>query len=138
MGSGVLPGARPVLLGPAVSTSYQGPLTAGTLYSAAAPAGRWVLSGPSGAASPSPAFGWAGRYRVTGPGTATLGFDGGPIVVLSFLYSLVAWLVAVALVVGARTGRLRSDRSWRRRRSAAVTEPEGGSGEWDGVEADRP
>ena len=143
-GSGVLPGARPVLPGPPVSTSYRGPLTAGTLYSAAAPAGRWVLSGSSGVASPSPAFGWAGRYRVTQGGTATLRFDGGPTVVLSFLYSLVAWLVAVALVVGAGTGRIRSERSWRRRRPPAVTEPEGPMGpeelmgEWDAMEPDRP
>lgn len=142
--SGVLSGALPVLPGPPVSTSYRGPLTAGTLYSAAAPAGRWVLSGPSGVASPSPAFGWAGRYRVTQAGTATLRFDGGPTVVLSFLYSLVAWLVAVALVVGAGTGRIRSERSWRRRRPPAVTEPEGLMGpeelmgEWDAMEPDRP
>src|SRR5581483_8069961 len=81
--------ARPVLFGPVVSTVYRGPLGAGTLYSAAAPAGRWVLSGRgTGAPSPAPAFGWAGQYRVERPTAATLRFDGGAIPALSLAWSL--------------------------------------------------
>ncbi len=115
-GTGVLPGARPVLPGPPVSTRYRGPLGAGTVYSAAAPAGRWVLTGPSGAASPSaPAFGWAGQYRSVRPGIGTLRFDGGPITALSLACSLVVWLAAVALAVGAALGRPWRPRWWRGR-----------------------
>ena len=36
-------GARPVLPGPAASSSYQGPLSVGTVLTASAPAGRWKL-----------------------------------------------------------------------------------------------
>jgi hypothetical protein len=116
-GSSLLPGARPVLPGPRASTSYGGPLTAGTVFSASAPAGRWVLSGPSDTRSPSPAFGWAGQYRVGRSGDGTLGFDGGAVVPLSLLYSLLMWVAVVALVLGTGLGRP-WPRAWRRRGGA--------------------
>ncbi len=120
-GSGVLPGARPVLPGPPVSSSYRGPLTAGTVFSASAPAGRWALSGPSGpAVGPSPAFGWAGQYRVERAGTGTLHFDGGLIVPLSLLGSVIGWLGVLAVVIGA--GLFRPRPAMRRRRALAAAD----------------
>ncbi|MGH9081595.1 MAG: glycosyltransferase [Acidimicrobiales bacterium] len=135
-GSGILPGARPVLPGPRASTSYGGPLTAGSVFSASAPAGRWLLSGRTGTTAPSPAFGWAGQYHVTRRGDATLRFDGGAIVPLSLLYSIVAWLLAVALIAGTRLGRP-WPMTWRRRRPAtAGADPPDRPGEGRAVEPD--
>jgi hypothetical protein len=118
-GSSVLSGANSVLPGRRASTSYRGGLRAGTLFSASAPAGRWVLSGTSGAGvGPSPAFGWAGQYPVRRAGTATLHFDGGVIVPLSFLGSVLTWLAAIMLLVAGGLGRPWAAR-WRRRGATA-------------------
>jgi GT2 family glycosyltransferase len=138
-GSSLLPGARPVLPGPRASTSYRGPLTAGTVFSASAPAGRWVLSGPAGTRSSSPAFGWAGQYRVGRSGDATLSFDGGPAVVLSLLYSVGVWLVVVVLVAGTGLGRPWRGRRRRRRPGAGPPDAvaEGSGDEGSGDEPDR-
>ncbi len=115
-GSSVLPGARPVLPGPPASSSFQGRLTAGTVFSASAPAGRWVLSDHAGAVvGPSPAFGWAGQYGVKRAGTAALRFDGGFVAPLSFLGSILGWLAAIVLLAGAALRRAGPVR-WRRRR----------------------
>ena len=64
------------------------------------------LSGPTAAPAPrSSSFGWAGRYAVATAGTGTLHFDGGAVAPLSFALSVVAWLVALALLIGRTIGR---------------------------------
>jgi hypothetical protein len=104
-GSGVVPGAVPVLTGPAASRSFTGTLVKGTVLSSAAPSGRWTLSGPTGAVAPrSPSFGWGSRYQVATAGAGTLHFDGGLVAPLSFAVSIVTWLVALALLIGNNLG----------------------------------
>ncbi|MGO8872774.1 MAG: glycosyltransferase [Acidimicrobiales bacterium] len=120
-GSGVVHGAVPVLPGPAASRSFRGPLSVGTVLAALAPAGRWTLTTAGGTAPRSSSFGWAAKYRVTTAGTGVLGFDGGLVVPLSFLASVVTWLVVVAALWVRRPRSLR----WRRRR-ARVRHPTGG------------
>jgi hypothetical protein len=109
-GSGVVPGAAPVLPGPAASRAFSGTLAKGTVLSAAAPSGRWSLTGPTGAAAPrSSSFGWAARYRVATAGVGTLHFNGGVVAPLSFAVSIVTWLVVLVLLIGQDLGR-----PWRR------------------------
>ena len=112
-GAPIVRDARPVLPGPAAATSYRGPLAVGTVFTALAPADRWNLAERTGrprrARSP---FGWAGRYQVTEAGTSTLAFDGGPSTPLSLLYSIIAWLAAIAVVAAPGLGG-----SWRRVRT---------------------
>ncbi len=104
-------GARPVLPAPPASRSARGNLTAGTVLAAVAPAGRWELTGASGATlSRSSSFGWAARYSVPAATTGTLRFAGGPWPVLAGLYAVVAWLLALAALVDRR--RIR--REWAR------------------------
>ncbi len=104
-GSPVVPGAVPVLPGPAASRVYTGPLSVGTVLAALAPAGRWTLTGPTGAsASRSPSFGWAAQYRATVAGVSTLHFDGGLLMPASLVFSILAWSVATVLLMGRRLG----------------------------------
>lgn len=131
VGSGIVDRAHPVLPGPPAVTSYTGPLGRGTLFSGAAPAGRWVLAGPGGGITvPSPALGWGGRYQVVRSGTATLRFDGGPVVVLSLLYSLLAWSAVVVLVL-AGSGRIGTPGWWRRPRPSARGDHPEPAEEWE-------
>ncbi len=122
-GAGVVPGAVAVLPGAAAARSFSGPVTKGTVLSAAAPAGRWTLTESGGATAPrSPSFGWAGRYEVTTAGAATLHFDGGVVAPLSFAVSVLTWLVVLVLLVGRNLGRPWSRMRVRRRRGAGVGE----------------
>ena len=114
-GSPVVAGAAPVLPGPAASRSYRGPVARGTVYAAVAPADRWSLTGSGGTtAARSFSFGWVGTYRVAQASTATLSFRGGLMTPLSLLFSVVAWLAALAVVSVRRLGggwtRLRTGR----------------------------
>ncbi len=120
-GAGVVPGAVAVLPGPAVSRSFSGTLTKGTVLSAVAPAGRWTLTEPAGiAARRSPSFGWAARYEVTTAGAATLHFNGGVVAPLSFAASVATWLVALVLLIGRNLGRPWGRIRVRRHRTADV------------------
>ena len=125
-GSGVVPGAVPVLTGPAAARSFTGTLAKGTVLSSAAPSGRWALNGPNGvAATRSSSFGWGGRYQVVTAGVGTLHFDGGLVAPLAFAVSIVTWLVALALLIGNRLGRPWRRVRIRRRRPADVGGAEG-------------
>jgi len=118
-GSGVVPGAVPVLAGPVASRSYSGPLAPGTVLAAVAPAGRWRLTGPTGGPAPrTSSFGWGARFRVTAAGPATLRFDGGLVAPLSFAVSVVVWLAALAFLMGRNLGRARARVRLRRRPKA--------------------
>jgi GT2 family glycosyltransferase len=133
-GAGVVSGAVPVLPGPAASRSFTGALTKGVVLAAAAPAGRWSLTGPNGVpAAGSSSFGWAARYRVTAAGPGTLRFDGGLVAPLSSVISIVTWLVAVALLIGDGVGRPWNRVRLRRPRlrPAGVGSGAGGAGRGD-------
>jgi hypothetical protein len=85
------------------------------VYTALAPASRWTLIGSDGtAAARSSSLGWAATYRVATSTTATLRFGGGPVTPLALLYSVLAWLAALAFVSVRRLGggwtRLRTGR----------------------------
>ena len=119
--------AKAVLPGPPGARSFRGPLTQGTLFTASAPAGRWVLEQPGGTtAVRSPSFGWAARFRVTEAGVSTLRFAGGPATPLSLLFSIVVWLAAVAVVAGGRLGG-----SWQRVRTGRRRSRSEGHGDRD-------
>ena len=128
-GAPVITGAQPALPGPAAARSYRGRLPVGTVLAALAPAGRWSLIGPTGApAVRSASFGWASSYRSTSAGTATLRFGGGVLTPSAWLYTLVVWLGAVAVLLGRRLdavwGPIRARRS-RRRDARAVPDGPG-------------
>jgi GT2 family glycosyltransferase len=134
-GSAVVPRAVPVLPGPAASRSFTGPVSAGTVLAALAPAGRWSLTTHTGAqASRSPSFGWAARYRVTAPGVSTLHFDGGVVAPAALLFSIVVWLAAVVFLLGGRLGG-----PWQRvripRRRTGAGGRDGGAGPAQQLEA---
>jgi GT2 family glycosyltransferase len=118
-GSSILPGAVPVLPGGTASRSYRGAVPRGTVLTALAPAGRWSLVGADGrTAIERPSFGWAGSYRVSS-GVSTLRFGGGILPLLIGLYSVLVWLVAVAVLLDRQLGL----GGWRlrRRRRRLVT-----------------
>jgi GT2 family glycosyltransferase len=102
-GTPIVPGAVPVLPGPPASRSYRGPVPAGIVLTALAPAGQWSLTSANGTAFPmTPAFEWAGQYRVDHGGPATLRFNGGPWGPLSVAFELILWLLVVAALVERR------------------------------------
>ncbi len=117
-GVSIVPGAVPVLPGSPTSRSYRGPLRPGTVLTALAPAGRWTLVGPSGTtAVRTPSFGWAGSYAVTAPGQGTLRFHGGVLTPLALAGSIVAWGLAVIVLLGRRLGGSTGAVRLRRRRA---------------------
>jgi GT2 family glycosyltransferase len=116
-GGSIVPGAVPVLPGSPTARSYRGPLRPGTVLTALAPAGRWTLVGPSGTtAVRTPSFGWAGSFAVTAPGQSTLRFHGGVLTPLALLGSIVAWGLAVIVLLGRRLGGSSGAVRLRRRR----------------------
>ncbi|MHB1517612.1 MAG: glycosyltransferase [Acidimicrobiales bacterium] len=111
-GTSPVPGARPVLTGTPAARAYRGPVSAGTVFAAFAPSGSWVLTQAGGTpAHESQSFGWAARYRVTRPGPAVLGFEGGITVPITFVASLLTWLVALVALLGRRPTASRRRRS---------------------------
>jgi hypothetical protein len=118
-GTPIVTGLRPVLPGPAAASSYKGPLVAGTVLAAVAPAGRWQLVAPSGGVVPSaPSFGWAARYNVATAGTGTLTFSTDIWSPLGVAFQIIVWVAAIAALL--RRGRLVAWRGRRRsRRSGA-------------------
>jgi len=93
-----LHGWRPVLAGAAGGLRFSGHLSAGTLYSSAAPAGRWQLVSTGHVVAPRPAFGWASQYRVPA-GNAVLEFRGTPLLPIGIVLEVALWLwVAVSLI----------------------------------------
>jgi GT2 family glycosyltransferase len=102
-GSPILAGLRPVLPGPAAASSYQGPVVAGTVLAAVAPAGRWQLVAPSGGVVPStPSFGWAARYNVSTSGTGTLTFTTDIWSPLGVAFQIIVWLAAIVALLRRR------------------------------------
>ena len=120
-GGPVVPAAVAVLPGPPAARSYQGRIDRGTVLAALAPAARWTMVGPTGdVVRPAPSFGWAGRYRVTTPGPSTLRFQGGVLTPLALIGSLLAWGLAVAVLLGRQLEGA-SEAVRRRRRLVAPT-----------------
>jgi hypothetical protein len=102
-GTPIVSGLRPVLPGPAAASSYQGPLVAGTVLAAVAPAGRWQLVDPSGRVVPSsPSFGWGARYNVSTSGTGTLTFAADIWSPLGVAFQIIVWLAAIAALLRRR------------------------------------
>jgi GT2 family glycosyltransferase len=102
-GTPIVSGLRPVLPGPAAASSYQGPLVAGTVLAAVAPAGRWQLVDPSGrVVSSAPSFGWGARYTVSTSGTGTLTFSADIWSPLGVAFQIIVWLAAIAALLRRR------------------------------------
>jgi GT2 family glycosyltransferase len=127
-GAPIVPGASPVLPGPAASRSYTGPLPAGTVLAALAPAGRWSLVAANGASAVrSRSFGWAAGFASVAPGPATLRFRGGVLAPLSLVGSVIVWILAVGLLIGRRLGGPRRAARARRHPVAAARRQPAGS-----------
>lgn len=102
-------GWRAILPGPAGSLAYGGPVSPGTVFSSAAPAGNFQLVSTAetpGANNPTPAagqpaFGWASQYRTVG-GTAELRFHGNVIVPLATMAQFVLWVVVAWFLIDTR------------------------------------
>jgi len=96
-----LAGWRAILPGPSGSLAFAGRVSAGTVFSSAAPAGHFQLVVNGKPAPWRRALGWASQYRAA-PGTGELRFLGNPIVPLATLAQLVLWLVVAWVLVGDR------------------------------------
>jgi GT2 family glycosyltransferase len=113
-------GWRAILPGPAGALALTGRVSAGTVFSAFAPAGHFQLLVHGQPAARLPAFGWASQYRVES-GTAELRFHGNPFLPLAVLAQFVLWLVAAWVLADSRLGirrRLRRRRGVERRHPA--------------------
>ncbi len=128
-GPGGVATTRPVLAGPPASTSYSGPLAAGTVSAAVAPAGRFALSVAGRSAAPAPGSGFGARYVVPAAGSGVLAFAGGPWPGLALAYSVVVWLTVVGLVIGRRRLEAQWSRMRQRRSPPAPSRPP--HDEWD-------
>ena len=127
-GSGVVPGAVPVLAGPAAARSYAGPLTAGHRPRRRGPGRSLEPGGPHGSAGPPGLL-----VRLGGPLPGDGGRRGDPplrgglVAPLSLVASVVVWLAALALLMGRSLGR-----PWARVRKRRRVRAEAGG------DADRP
>ncbi|HWF15955.1 MAG TPA: glycosyltransferase family 2 protein [Acidimicrobiales bacterium] len=99
-------GWQPVLASLAESSPATGPVQAGTVYAAYAPAGSFALSVDGRTVRPRPAFGWAAQY-VTTKGHAQLSLSQFPLVPLAVLAEVVLWVVLLGALVGRRRARPR-------------------------------
>jgi hypothetical protein len=111
---------RAILPGPAGALATTGAVSAGTVFSSAAPAGHFQVIVDGRPVAGQPAFGWASQYR-TPAGTAVLRFHGTPIVPVAVLAQFVLWLVVAWLLFDSRLAvrrRLRSRRGVERRHPA--------------------
>jgi GT2 family glycosyltransferase len=130
-----LTGWRPALLGAPGATSVTGPVGAGTVLNAFAPAGDWLLSGASGRATrasrASRAFGYGATFPVARPGTVTVSFVGSGVHGFEIALETAAWVVVAAALAGRAWwldwwwGPLSGGGGRRRRRAA----PSGGGPE---------
>lgn len=121
-------GWRPVLPGQRGLHDYSGPVTAGTVYSSYAPAGRWHLTVDGRTVAETSAFDWAAQYDAAPAGEAVLRIDISPLIPLGVLAELLLWLLVVAALLGRRRWlywwwRPLRDRR-RRHRLRAATEPQ--------------
>ena len=113
-------GWRPALGAPAGALAAAGPVSGGTVFSSAAPAGHFELVVDGRPVAWKAAFGWASQYRAPA-GSAQLRFHGNPIVPLSVLAQFILWLGVAWVLVDARFGirrRLRRRRGVERRHPA--------------------
>ena len=97
-----LSGWRPVLPGPRGAPGYGGPVAAGTVLAAYAPAGRWHLAVDGRPVAGRPAFGWAAQYPGSPAGPAELSFSADPVIGLGTAAMLALWVVVAGLLLGRR------------------------------------
>jgi hypothetical protein len=96
-------GWKPVLaaMSGSVSAAVHGPVQAGTLYAAYAPAGRFALTVDGRPVTQRPAFGWAAQFA-SPKGGAGLALSQFPFVPLAVTAEVVVWVVLVSALVGRR------------------------------------
>jgi len=119
-----LTGWKPVLRAPRAATEASGPVPAGTVLAAVAPASSWELVEPGGHAEASTTrFGYAASFPVARAGTVTVRYRGSAVHGLEVVVELFLWLIAVGLLVGRKRAwalwstRLRRRAARRARRS---------------------
>ncbi len=98
-------GWYPVLSALADGGAATGALPSGTLYAGYAPAGAFALTVDGRAVARQPAFGWAAQYAVSAKGTGSLSLSQFPLVPLTVLLQLAAWVLLGLAVVGRRRRR---------------------------------
>jgi hypothetical protein len=99
---GDLAGWRPALGGPAGAEGFFGPVRAGTLYAAMAPAGDFQLSVAGVGARAAPAFTWATQFRVPASGPGALRFAGWPLAGIGGIIEILVWLVVLWVLIDRR------------------------------------
>jgi GT2 family glycosyltransferase len=124
-----LVGWRPVLNGSPGDNHVTGPVPAGTVLAAVAPARSWDLIEAGGQVeSGKPLFGYAASFPVARSGTVTVKFRGSWVHVLEILLETLLWLLVIVILVGRRRSSARwagrfSRRQARRARHGATEVP---------------
>jgi GT2 family glycosyltransferase len=107
-----LSASTPALVDASSPTRFSGSVDPGTLYLAETASPRWELRSGGSVAERAEAFGWANAFSVADSGDATLRYRTSPLRWLAITGQAALWLVVIALVLRAGTGRARSvDRS---------------------------
>jgi hypothetical protein len=126
-----LVGWNPVLYAQRGASAATGPVPAGRLLVAVAPARSWELVEPGGRVQRSTtSFGYAATFDVRRPGTVTVRFHGSAIHGLEIVIEVLLWLLALGLLVGRRrtwalwSSRIRRRASRRARKAAAESATE--------------
>jgi GT2 family glycosyltransferase len=119
-----LVGWTPVLDAPRGASQATGPVPAGTVLAAVAPARSWEMVGPGGRVQRSDTiFGYAASFKVARPGVVTVRFRGSWVHVLEVSLEALLWLVAVGILLGRRRSLARLSSRIRRRRSRRTHAP---------------
>ena len=114
----LLVGWRPVLDGSPGASHVSGPVPAGTVLAAVAPARSWELVEPGGRVEQSsPLFGYAAGFAVSRPGTVTVRFRGSWVHGFEVLLEILLWVVVIVVLVGRRRSATQLANRLRRRQT---------------------
>ncbi len=131
-GAPIVTGAVPALPGMAGARSYSGTVQRGLVLAAMAPSGAWGMATAGGApvrGAPLPSGGV--QFVAASPGTVTLAFHGSWLGPAGVAFEIVAWLVALALLVGRRRLRVSGIGSVVAGRLATMRAEPAGHVDWD-------
>lgn len=93
---------RPVLPGGPGSTTFSGPLRAGTVVAAYSPPDLWHLTVNGRPVAEATALGWVAEFRSPSAGEATLSVVTDPTVPIGTALELLGWLLVAVALLGRR------------------------------------
>jgi hypothetical protein len=102
-------GWQPVL-SPLAARTGKGTVSAGVVYAGYSPAGQFSLRVGGHAVTERPAFGWAAQFPATPAGSATLSYNGFPLVPLLVLLEILGWFALAVALTGWKGWPLRRQR----------------------------